>query len=112
MFHCHNLIHEDHEMLAAFNVTALPDFGYNETKFIDPMETRWRAQPATADQFTPAAITAKVQFMASLEPYNNVDEVLDRLDDYWATRTAAAGAAAATSQVKARRVSRIERGSQ
>jgi len=44
MFHCHNLIHEDHEMLAAFNVTALQDFGYPETtRFIDPMESRYRA---------------------------------------------------------------------
>ncbi|KAJ2976677.1 hypothetical protein NUW58_g8025 [Xylaria curta] len=31
MFHCHNLIHEDQDMMAAFNVTALRDFGYDET---------------------------------------------------------------------------------
>ena len=38
MFHCHNLIHEDHEMMAAFNVTHLEDFGYDEkTYFIDPV---------------------------------------------------------------------------
>ena len=31
-------------MLAAFNVTALQDFGYPETtRFIDPMESRYRA---------------------------------------------------------------------
>lgn len=46
MFHCHNLIHEDHDMMAAFNVTSLSDFGYSDkTKFLDPMEDRWRAQP-------------------------------------------------------------------
>ncbi|GAB1312539.1 Bilirubin oxidase [Madurella fahalii] len=83
MFHCHNLIHEDHEMMAAFNVTALADLGYNETSFIDPMESRWRAEAVTAAKFTPAAITEKVQFMASLEPYNNVEEVFDVLEDYW-----------------------------
>ena len=71
--------------MAAFNVTALADFGYNETHFIDPMEGRWRAETASADKFTPDAITAKVQFMASLQPYNNVDEVLRKLDEYWAT---------------------------
>jgi bilirubin oxidase len=55
MFHCHNLIHEDvcvhlelsnyryhqltlhtqHEMMAAFNVTALLDLGYTENDFRD-----------------------------------------------------------------------------
>src|SRR3954453_12098168 len=74
-----------HEMMAAFNVTALADFGYPETAFRDPMEGRWRAEPVTAAKFTPAAITEKVQFMASLEPYNNVEEVEDALDAYWAT---------------------------
>ncbi|KAK1757942.1 bilirubin oxidase [Echria macrotheca] len=85
MFHCHNLIHEDHEMMAAFNVTKLLDLGYNETDFRDPMESRWRAEPVTAAKFTHAAITEQVQFMASLQPYNNVAEVQDVLDDYWAT---------------------------
>ena len=30
MFHCHNLIHEDHDMMAAFNVTALPELWVRE----------------------------------------------------------------------------------
>ncbi|KAK3372720.1 Cupredoxin [Podospora didyma] len=87
MFHCHNLIHEDHEMMAAFNVTALLDLGYPETSFRDPMEARWRAEAVTPAKFTPAAITTKVQFMASLEPYNNVEEVFEVLDEYWDTHT-------------------------
>jgi hypothetical protein len=74
-------------MMAAFNVTALLDLGYNETAFRDPMEARWRAEAVTAAKFTPSAITTKVQFMASLEPYNNVNEVLDALEDYWNTHT-------------------------
>ncbi|KAK0654786.1 Cupredoxin [Cercophora newfieldiana] len=85
MFHCHNLIHEDHEMMAAFNVTALEDFGYPETAFRDPMEGRWRAEAVAPAKFTPTAITEKVQFMANLQPYNNVDDVMDALDDYWTT---------------------------
>ena len=72
-------------MMAAFNVTKLLDLGYAETDFRDPMEGRWRAEPVTAAKFTPAAITEKVQFMANLQPYNNVEEVLEELDDYWAT---------------------------
>jgi FtsP/CotA-like multicopper oxidase with cupredoxin domain len=107
MFHCHNLIHEDvrmtpaprrppsqltelcfqHDMMAAFNVTALLDLGYNETAFRDPMEARWRAEPVAAAKFTPSAITEKVQFMASLEPYSNVEEVYDVLEEYWDTHT-------------------------
>jgi bilirubin oxidase len=71
-------------MMAAFNVTALADFGYPETAFRDPMESRWRAEAVAPSKLTPAAITEKVQFMASLQPYNNVEDVLDALDDYWA----------------------------
>jgi bilirubin oxidase len=72
-------------MMAAFNVTALDDFGYPETAFIDPMENRWRAEAVAPSKFTPTAITEKVQFMASLEPYNNVDDIMEELDDYWAS---------------------------
>ncbi|WYZ44972.1 hypothetical protein EsH8_VIII_000288 [Colletotrichum jinshuiense] len=93
MFHCHNLIHEDSDMMAAFNVTVLPDFGYNETKFIDPMEERWRAKPyVMADlrtrvgPFSDAAIEEAVKFMASTDPYSKVDDVYKNLDQYWASR--------------------------
>ncbi|KAK2034803.1 multicopper oxidase [Colletotrichum zoysiae] len=92
MFHCHNLIHEDNDMMAAFNVTALPDFGYNETKFIDPMEERWRAKPyVMADlrtrvgPFSDAAIEESVQLLANTEAYSNIDEVNQKLVEYWAT---------------------------
>src|SRR4051794_366440 len=53
MFHCHNLIHEDHEMLVAFNVSALTDLGYSDkTSFIDPMEPRYRAKSFQESDFT------------------------------------------------------------
>lgn len=78
-------LHTQHEMMAAFNVTKLLDLGYNETDFRDPMEGRWRAEPVTSAKMTTAAITEKVEFMASLQPYNNVDEVMDELDLYWAS---------------------------
>ncbi len=74
-------------MMAAFDVTALLDLGYPETSFRDPMEARWRAEAATATKFTPAAITEKVQFMASLEPYSNVDDVYDALESYWSAHS-------------------------
>ncbi|KAI9147483.1 Bilirubin oxidase [Paramyrothecium foliicola] len=76
MFHCHNLIHEDDDMMAAFNVTVLPDYGYNETTYLDPMEEEWRAKPfdltdftAQSGPFSEDTITERVQFMASFQPY-------------------------------------------
>ncbi|WDK18514.1 multicopper oxidase [Colletotrichum graminicola] len=90
MFHCHNLIHEDSDMMAAFNVTVLPDFGYNETKFIDPMEERWRAKPyvmadlrTRAGPFSDTAIEECVQFMANTEAYSKVEDVSQKLGEYW-----------------------------
>jgi bilirubin oxidase len=83
MFHCHNLIHEDHEMMAAFNVTVLEDLGYNETHYIDPMEERWRAKPEVSDDFQPQAIDDHVQWMASFSPYDKIDEVEKVLEDYY-----------------------------
>lgn len=47
MFHCHNLVHEDHDMLAAFNSTTvdLTKFGYPENiTLTDPLSPIWRAQ--------------------------------------------------------------------
>jgi bilirubin oxidase len=80
MFHCHNLIHEDHDMMAAFNVTVLPDYGYNAADLVDPMESKWRAKSFVASQlagrtgdFSTSAITASVQLMASYDPYGHLE---------------------------------------
>lgn len=99
MFHCHNLIHEDHEMMAAFNISSLPDLGYDETKFLDPMEERWRAKKVSEEAYTPEAITKAVQEMAGLQPYNNVETVKKLLEEYWKGK-------GAVLKVKARLVSR------
>jgi bilirubin oxidase len=105
MFHCHNLIHEDHDMMAAFNVTALKDLGYDEkTHFIDPMEPQYRAKPfADADfinrngDFSSDAIEAKVKFFQGLEAYKNVNVVETKLEEYWATRSTLATVVTKTS---------------
>ncbi|KAH9999562.1 Cupredoxin [Xylariaceae sp. FL0662B] len=94
MFHCHNLIHEDHDMMAAFNVTKLAGFGYNETTdFGDPEDPRWAAQPydradflARAGIFSEEAIVQKVQMLALQQPYSELDEVNAALDAFWANR--------------------------
>ncbi|KAI0997816.1 Bilirubin oxidase [Podosphaera aphanis] len=47
MFHCHNLIHEDHDMMAAFNVSQidLSSFGYPDNiTFTDPMSPDYLAK--------------------------------------------------------------------
>ena len=102
-FHCHNLIHEDHEMMAAMNVTALADLGYDEkTAFIDPMEQRYRAKGFAgsdftnrAGDFTNAAIKDKVEFFNNLDAYRNVIAVESRLEDYW--KTASSGSASSST---------------
>ncbi|KAI9172677.1 Bilirubin oxidase [Paramyrothecium foliicola] len=76
MFHCHNLIHEDNDMMAAFNVTVLENHGYNASAFVDPMDSRWRARPfqiadfqAQSGEFSIQAITERIHTMAEFQPY-------------------------------------------
>ncbi|KAK8045866.1 hypothetical protein PG996_013930 [Apiospora saccharicola] len=81
LFHCHNLVHEDHSMMAAFNVTALRDLGYDETTdFSDPMDPRWRARPFDRSDFRDRngifgeeAIREKVGGLARQRPYSDLD---------------------------------------
>ncbi|POS74969.1 bilirubin oxidase [Diaporthe helianthi] len=78
MFHCHNLIDEDHDMMAAFNVTALANWCYNDTtQFLDPMEAKFRAKPfgagdfqARAGLFSDEAIEEAVKELAEDDPYS------------------------------------------
>jgi bilirubin oxidase len=105
MFHCHNLIHEDHEMMAAFNVTALTDLGYDEkTSFIDPMEARYRSKhfsdsdlTSRSGDFADSAIQAKVGFFNGLEAYRNKAGVESALEQYWATKSSSTVAASSTN---------------
>lgn len=78
-------------MMAAFNVTALPDFGYPETtKYIDPMEARWRAKDFTADElsgrsgvFSDASIQEAVEYSALANPYADVANITEALNQYY-----------------------------
>jgi bilirubin oxidase len=93
MFHCHNLIHEDHDMMAAFDVTQLDNFGYNETTdFHDPEDTRWSARPfdsvefsAKSGIFSEESIREKVNTLALEQPYSELKEVTAALDTYYKT---------------------------
>jgi bilirubin oxidase len=86
MFHCHNLIHEDHEMMAAFNVSVLTDLGYRETNYVDPMDPLWRAKPEGSVGYDFDAVQEKVAYMSNFEPYNHVDEVEGVLAEYYSTK--------------------------
>ncbi|KAK2011535.1 multicopper oxidase [Colletotrichum eremochloae] len=83
MFHCHNMIHEDHEMMAAFNVSSLADLGYKEDSFADPMDPKWRAVPVSPVAFSNDAVVQKVQAMAALQPYNIGGEVWRKIAQRW-----------------------------
>lgn len=99
-------------MMAAMNVTALSDLGYDEkTSFIDPMEERYRAKSFSesdlsgrSGDFSDSKIQEKVKFFNELDAYRNVLAVESRLEDYWktassgtASSTASSGTASATS---------------
>jgi bilirubin oxidase len=95
MFHCHNLIHEDHDMMAALNVTALKDLGYDEkTSFIDPMDTKYRAKSFKPEDLTNRggdfdydAIEKKCKDFQDMDAYKKVNEVEEKLEEYWKTRS-------------------------
>lgn len=109
MFHCHNLVHEDHDMMAAFNVTDLKDFGYPETtRLQDPMEQRWRAKTISGADDEKTAVMEKCALFESLGAYDDVDKLEDALEEYWANGAKAPAtlqtvvkSATATSSVKA-----------
>jgi bilirubin oxidase len=96
MFHCHNLIHEDHDMMAAFNVTQLQELGYKEkTDFSDPEDPRWSAVPfvqtdwtARSGPFTAQAVDARVREIALQQPYSEQVQVEAALAAAWAGGTA------------------------
>lgn len=91
MFHCHNLIHEDHDMMAAFNVSSLGDWGYPETThFIDPMEEKYRAKDFKNEDydgrdgnFESEHIQQKLLDFYMMDAYSHVDAVEKALVEYW-----------------------------
>jgi bilirubin oxidase len=83
-------------MMAAFNVTKLQNFGYNEvTDFGDPEDARWSARPYVhtdfengSGPFSQQAVTKRVQEIAREQPYSELAEVEAALDEAWADGTA------------------------
>lgn len=98
MFHCHNLIHEDHMMMAAFNVSTIADLGYNETNYVDPMEEAYRPRKADADEYAYDAVRDRMEVMCGYQPYDDAYEVDGWLSSYWATKTANPGGADSSAE--------------
>lgn len=83
MFHCHNLVHEDHDMMAAFNVTVLKNFGISETDLlIDPLEPRWRAKPYPGTTDLNQVRNVVLPTFANTNAYKNVDQIEAALNKY------------------------------
>ncbi|KAF1840560.1 uncharacterized protein K460DRAFT_381331 [Cucurbitaria berberidis CBS 394.84] len=84
MFHCHNLIHEDHDMMAAFNVSSLGDWGYPETtRFIDPMEQKYRSKDINDHDDELEHIYEKCAEFEAMEAYTDPEKMEDALVSYW-----------------------------
>ncbi|PSN63509.1 hypothetical protein BS50DRAFT_500649 [Corynespora cassiicola Philippines] len=85
MFHCHNLIHEDHDMMAAFNITELSNWGYPETtRFIDPMESTYRSKDIDDRDFEEEHIQEKLRDFYLMDAYKDADKIEEALVSYWA----------------------------
>ncbi|RPA90442.1 Cupredoxin [Choiromyces venosus 120613-1] len=85
MFHCHNPVHEDNDMMRALNVTVLKNFDYPEiTRSTDPMEARWRDKPYTGTELATVR-SATLPFFSSLDAYARVKKIEAAIDAYHST---------------------------
>ncbi|EHL02070.1 putative Bilirubin oxidase [Glarea lozoyensis 74030] len=86
MFHCHNLVHEDHDMMAAFNVSKvdLTTFGYPDTiNFIDPMAPLFRAKPITGPTDLGQIQNVLLPYFQNLDAYPDGLVIEQALKDYY-----------------------------
>jgi FtsP/CotA-like multicopper oxidase with cupredoxin domain len=87
MFHCHNLIHEDHAMMAAMDITLLEALGYdvNTTGYADPTDPRFAPQDYSAEAFSLDAEGAAVVSLANMNPYGDVTAAISAQKAHYAT---------------------------
>jgi FtsP/CotA-like multicopper oxidase with cupredoxin domain len=93
MFHCHNLIHEDHAMIDVFNVTKLEALGYafNSTQvYANPMDAKFAALPYKKQDYSLDAEMSAVSSLASLNAYAPATSLMAAQSAYWATATVSA----------------------
>lgn len=102
MFHCHNLIHEDNEMMAVFNITQLDTLGYNSTEdFADPSDSRFSARELQSDSYDTDQILSTLSYLSALSAYDTMSSAsvmgVATGDSSNATATASAGSYIAPS---------------
>ena len=85
MFHCHNLIHEDHGMMAAMNISLLAALGYDTNKYADPTDVTFAPEEYTDEAFTPDAEESAVLSLANMNPYGDSASVIAGQNAYYAT---------------------------
>jgi hypothetical protein len=88
MWHCHNSVHEDAGMMAVFNVTRLPDFGYNdlEEQLEDPMDIRFRPRLFVGTNLENVKLELLPSF-ARLNAYPDPVSLKSMEEKYWADRS-------------------------
>lgn len=91
-FHCHNLIHEDSEMMDVFNVTASPllqSLGYtNLLSYDDPMDPRFLAQDYDPAYYQSSYIAQTLlPKYIGLGAYAQQTKVQNILSSYYLTHT-------------------------
>ncbi|KAI5211905.1 hypothetical protein AUEXF2481DRAFT_36948 [Aureobasidium subglaciale EXF-2481] len=84
MFHCHNLIHEDHLMMASFNVTRLEALGYDNVESLDtPDDTRFLAEDWSAEAYSNDEIQGRLNWLGNLGAYNERDQIVTAVAAYY-----------------------------
>jgi hypothetical protein len=102
MFHCHNLVHEDHAMMAAFNVTILKDFNYppQNTHFVDPLDPRYLSKFYDPKVQTLDFVKRNVlPAFAALNAYEHAADVVTALESFLATATGVSDTAPVQTQL-------------
>jgi bilirubin oxidase len=88
-FHCHNLVHEDHEMMAAFNVTLLEELGYDFNSTLgydDPDGNDFAPVAFNADAYEDAAKRSAVRSLGSLNAYQPASALIAAQSSYYAAK--------------------------
>ena len=108
-FHCHNLIHEDHEMMDVMNVTALAALGYADSdlnEYSDSSNPKYQAKDIEASYYeSDYILNTLIPGLAGSDAYRSEPGLLSAIDAYYttagygpaATLTASAGGDAATA---------------
>lgn len=78
-------------MMAAFNVTALPELGYDNVEDLsNPTDSRFSAQWWSADAYEESSIQSTLSYLGGLGAYNEQTALEGALSAYYSTNTAAA----------------------